>query len=344
MKIGVIGAGYWGPNLIRNFARATDATLDVVCDLRPEVLDNMRRIYPNLQTTRDYKDLFGDIGVDAVVIATPAASHFDLAADCLRHGKDVLIEKPLAVTSGQARQLIELAEKGKRILMVGHTFDYSPPAKKLQEVVASSELGRIYYTYSQRLNLGQVRRDVNAMWNLAPHDLSIVLRIMNPELPVEVSAHGYSYLQEGIEDVVYMNLRFPSGIASHIHVSWLDPGKIRRTTVVGSEKMVVFDDTDSEAPIHIYNKGFTKLDGSGNPLPFASFGEFRLMLRAGDVLLPKVDTTEPLYNEVRHFLECVRNRTTPYSDGLAGLRVVCILEAAQRSLAKGGQTVTVDLE
>lgn len=339
MKVGVIGAGYWGPNLIRNLATIPDSPLAAVCDLSDERLGVVTRLYPGVQCTKEYRDFFGKAGIDAVVVATPAATHYSIAKDCLSHGLDVMVEKPLAMSTDQCRELIDIAEAGNRVLMVGHTFDYSPPARKLVDIATSGELGQIYYTYSQRVNLGQVRRDVNAMWNLAPHDLSIVLRVMKDSEPIEVSAHGYCYLQPGIHDVVFLNLLFSSGVAASVHVSWLDPGKVRKTTVVGSRKMVVYDDTDPDAPIRVYDKGVDRIDQEGNPVTFSSYGEFRLLVRAGDVLLPKVDVTEPLYREIGHFVECVTQRKRPFTDGLEGLRVVRILEAAQLSLESEGKIV-----
>jgi len=331
----VVGAGYWGPNLIRNFYTLPGQPLKAVCDLDPGRLAYVQRNYPGVHTGTDLATFLDDPSLDAFVIATPAASHYALARQTLLAGKHALVEKPLALTSREAADLVALAAQAGRVLMVGHTFEYSPPVQKLKELVSSGTLGQIFYLYGSRLNLGQVRQDVNALWNLAPHDISIVLSLLG-QMPTQVNARGYCYLQPGIEDVVFLNLDFPGGIGVSLHVSWLDPGKVRRLTVVGSEKMVVYDDTNAEMPIQIFDKGVTRQAPT-----FESFGEFRLLLRAGDIYIPRVEATEPLRHECQHFLRCIAGEETCRTDGRAGLAVVRVLEAASLSLQQAGAPVTI---
>jgi len=342
-RVCVIGSGYWGPNLVRNLDSLPGKPLYGVSDLREERLAYIKHVYPHVAVSQDYRTFLDDETVTAAVIATPAHSHFQLAREFLLRGKHTLVEKPLAMTAAQCRELIHIARQNDRVLMVGHTFEYSPAVARLKEMVQSGDLGDIYYIYSNRLNLGQIRQDVNVLWNLAPHDISIILSLLQQE-PMVASAKGYSFLQEGIEDVVFLSLDFPGGTGAHIHVSWLDPGKVRRMTVVGSKKMVVYDDTNSEAPLQIYDKGVTRNGIPRDAPAFESFGEFQLLLRAGDVHIPMIPATEPLRDECAHFIDCIANGTRCRSDGLAGLRVVKVLEAAQHSLRHGSMAVPVPKE
>ncbi|MFP6644858.1 MAG: Gfo/Idh/MocA family oxidoreductase, partial [Candidatus Latescibacterota bacterium] len=286
----------------------------------------------------------GDI--DAIILATPADTHFELARQVLASGRSVFAEKPLARSTAECEQLIELAAQKNLVLMVGHTFEYNAAVEYVDDLICRRDLGQIYYIYSQRLNLGVVRHDVNALWNLAPHDISIALRWLKKE-PVRVCARGYTYLQAGVEDVVYLDLEFDDGVAVHIHVSWLDPGKVRRTTVVGSRKMVVYDDASTEAKIQVFDKGIDREpitpDGPAYASlgEFDSFGKFQLTQRAGDLLIPKIDFTEPLKRECSHFVDCVRENRRPLTDGESGLRVVRILEAGTKSLRQGGIAVDI---
>lgn len=343
--IGVIGFGYWGPNLVRNIAALPEAELVAVCDQSEARRTEVGRLYPGTALTADVDELLGRSDVDAVVVATPADTHFDLARKVLASGRSAFVEKPLARTVAECEELIELAERKGLVLMVGHTFEFNAAVDYVDDLIERRDLGQVYYIYSQRLNLGVVRRDVNALWNLAPHDVSIALRWLKKE-PVRVAARGYTYLQAGVEDVVYLDLEFDDGVAVHIHVSWLDPGKVRRTTVVGSRKMVVYDDGSTEAKIQVYDKGIDRepvADGGYASLgEFDSFGKFQLTQRAGDLLIPKINFVEPLKRECAHFVECLRAGTKPRTDGENGLRVVRILEAGTASLRQGGMAVQLD--
>ena len=339
VNVALIGLGYWGPNLARNVDAVRDGHLHTLCDTRPERLDHLRSQYPHARMTTELDSVLADEDVDGVVISTPVSTHFELAKASLEAGKHVLVEKPLAQTSAQCRELIELAERQSRILMAGHVFVYNSAVRKVKEYIDSGELGEVLYVYSQRLNLGQVRQDVNALWNFAPHDLSILLHWLEGD-PVSVLARGYSYIQPGIEDVVFMTLDYPGGVGANVHISWLDPLKVRQMTVVGSEKMVVYDDVSADARLRLYDKGVTR-SAKTSLGRYETFGDFQLLLRAGDVLIPKVDFEEPLKVECQHFVDCIRDGTRPLTDGESGLRVVSILEAAQRSLAAGGQPQSV---
>jgi len=338
--IGVVGAGYWGPNLIRNFAAAESCALAGVADLDEGRLARMKNSYPKITVTTRFQDLLDNPEIQGIALSTPANTHYELARQVLEAGKNVFVEKPLAQTVAECEDLIRLAGERNRVLMVGHTFEYNAAVQRVEEYIRNQELGEIYYIYSQRLNLGVVRQDVNAMWNLAPHDISIALRWLGA-MPAAVNAQGYTYLQEGVEDVVYLNLEFADGVAVHIHVSWLDPGKVRRMTVVGSEKMVVYDDASTEAKIQLFDKGIDRQHIDGSLGDFDSFGKFQLIQRAGDVLIPRIDFVEPLKVECAHFVECIAQNKTPITDGENGLRVVKVLEAATQSLAQGGVSVEI---
>jgi len=332
LNIALIGLGYWGPNLARNLAVLSGARLYAVCDQRTERLEYFARQYPGVKTMSNAAEVFADPEVDAVVIATPVQTHFDLAAATLRAGKHVMVEKPLAQTSKQCEELISLAEVQKRILMVGHVFIYNAAVRKVKEYIQSGELGEIYYIYSQRLNLGVIRQDVNALWNFCPHDFSI-LRYWLESTPQRVFAHGYSYVQPGIEDVVFVTMDFPNGVGANVHISWLDPNKLRKMTVVGSEKMVIYDDVSADAKVMVYDKGVAKKpQGELSLGSYETFGQFQLLLRAGDVLIPKIDFQEPLKAECQHFVDCILSGVQPMTDGREGLEVVRMLEAAQASL------------
>jgi predicted dehydrogenase len=342
INIAVVGLGYWGPNLARNVDHLPGARLHTLCDKRPDRLKQLTSQYPDKKVQTDYEAVLADREVEAVIIATPVHTHYKMTLAALRAGKHVLVEKPMAQTSTECRELITLAEIQQRTLMVGHVFIYNAAVQKVKEYIQSGELGEVYYIYSQRLNLGIIRQDVNALWNFGPHDISIICHWLETT-PERVMARGYSYLQPGIEDVIFMNLDFPGGIGSNIHLSWLDPGKVRRMTVVGSEKMVVYDDVSAEAKITVYDKGVTKKSieqaSLGN---FNSFGEFQLLLRAGDILIPKIKFVEPLKNECQHFVESIQTGQKPLTDGYDGLRVVQVLEVAQQSI-QTGQEIEIHL-
>ncbi len=329
IKVGAIGYGYWGPNLVRNFVENPSSELVIVADLKKERLSKIKASYPQVIVTEDYKDIFNH-DLDAVVIATPPATHYPLAKECLEHGLHVLVEKPITLKSEHAQKLIDISKKNDLVLMVGHTFEYNVAVLTLKNLIDSGELGQIYYVDSARLNLGLFQRDLNVLWDLAPHDISILLYILGTT-PLSVSAHGMPFVNEGIQDVVYMNMVFPENVLAHIHVSWLDPCKVRRVTVVGSKKMVVYNDIESLEKIRIYDKGVDK------PPYTETYGDFQLSYRYGDVVIPNIRLSEPLQKECQHFLDCINNHTDPQSDGQDGLHVVKIIEAAQRSLSQNGR-------
>ncbi len=332
LRIGLIGYGYWGPNLARNFHQLPGAWFIACADTDPARLEEAARLYSLQQTSADYTDLLANPTLDAVVISTPARSHYEIARAALARGKHVLVEKPLAMSSAEVRDLANCARDNDRILMVGHTFEFNPVVWKIKELLSSRAIGDLYYIYSNRVNLGRVQRDINALWSIAPHDISILLYLLG-SLPLSVSARGATYVSEKIEDVVFVLLTFPNNVVAHIHASWLDPSKTRQMTLVGSEKMIVYDDVDSEAKLKIYDKGVYKRG--------TAYGEFQLKVHAGDILIPKVDMTEPLKNECGHFVECIREHKQPVTDAEDGLRVVRVLEAAQQSLEQNGAPVTL---
>jgi predicted dehydrogenase len=333
LRLGLVGYGYWGPNLARNFHQLPGAWLVACADMDAARLNEVERLYPSVkQLAREARELIENPTLDALVIATPARSHFTLARLALEAGKHVLVEKPLTMSSAEARVLIETARAHKRVLMVGHTFEFNPAVWKIQELLAQGALGELYYIYSTRVNLGRVQTDVNALWSIAPHDVSILLYLLG-SLPTTVSAHGGTYVSHGVQDVVFCLLTFPNNVQAHIHASWLDPSKTRQMTFVGSDKMIVYDDVDPEAKLKIYDKGVYKRGDA--------FGEFQLRVRSGDIHIPRIDLTEPLKYECTHFLECIRENKTPRSDGENGLRVVEVLEAAQQSLAQDGAAIAL---
>ncbi len=332
IRIGVVGAGYWGPNLIRNVVQTPGAVLHSVCDLDAPRLARIQELYPSTRTTSDFAALIDDDEVDALIVATPAHTHYALGRQALEAGKHVLIEKPLALESLHAQELVSVADANQCVLMVGHTFMYNSAVNKIKTLIDAGEIGDVYYIYSNRVNLGRVRKDINALWNIAPHDISIMTYLLG-QVPVQVSAQGRIFLQPDIEDVVFVTLAFPDNIIGHVQVSWLDPSKVRRMTVVGSTKMIVYDDVASEGKVKIYDKGILKV-GQDN-----IFGEYQVKLHSGDIHIPKIDMSEPLRNECTHFVECIRTGARPLTDGRNGLEIVQILEAAQHSLKHNGTPV-----
>jgi len=326
--MGVIGCGYWGPNLIRNFVEIPTAAVVGVADLDQERLNHIQGCYPQITVTRDYRDLFR-LGLDAIVIATPPATHFRLARDVLLHGLHLLVEKPLTLASRDAQELIDLAEEHDRILMVGHTYVYNPAVWALKEIIKSGEIGHIHYLDAVRVGLGLFQRDLNVVWDLAPHDISILLYVLGSD-PIGVSARGIACVQHGVEDVAYVSLLFPNNVLAHIHLSWLDPCKVRRITAVGSRKMVVYDDVESLEKVKVYDKGVER------PPYTNTFGDFQFAYRYGDITIPNIRFTEPLRVECNHFLECILTGKKPETDGYNGLRVLRIIEAAQKSLSNHG--------
>ncbi len=324
IRVGVIGCGYWGPNLIRNLSEISMSEVVAVADLREDRLKSVKNSYNQVTVTTNYKDLF-DMNLDAVVVATPPVTHYDLAKDALEHGLHVLVEKPITTNSEQAERLIELAAQKNLVLMVGHTFEYNCAVQTLKKLIDSGDLGKVLYVDTARLSLGLFQRDMNALWDLAPHDLSILMYILGKD-PLAVEVFGTDCVYKGIHDVVYMNLVFPDNILAHIHVSWLDPCKVRRVTVVGSTKMVVYNDIEQLEKIKIYDKGV-------NPPDYpSSYGEFQCSYRYGDIVIPNIKFVEPLRQECQHFLDCIVNHTAPLTSGEEGMKIVKILEAAQNSM------------
>jgi predicted dehydrogenase len=328
LNIGVIGYGYWGPKLVRNFQELPNTQVSMVADKDAGRLNQVRQTHRDVEVTNDYMDLLNS-DIDGVVIATPVSTHFRLAWDALRHGKSVLVEKPLARTPAECQALIDIAESRHLAVMVGHTFEYNPAVEMLKSMVASGELGRIYYVYGLRTNLGIFQKDINVLWDLAPHDISILLYVLG-QLPLSVSANGEAYVQPGIQDVARMTLFFPDQVQAHVHVSWLDPCKVRRITIVGSRKMVVYDDVEPLEKLKVYDKGVDK------PEHTDTYGEFQLSYRYGNITIPQIPAQEPLRLECAHFAESILRKQTPRSDGHSGLRVVKVLERAQASLSDGG--------
>jgi predicted dehydrogenase len=322
IRLGVAGLGYWGPNLARNFAAIPGCELAWLCDVDDAGRDRLARSYPSARATAQLDDLLGDPELDAVVLATPVPTHADLAVRVLEAGKHCFVEKPLATTVTDAERAVDAAERAGRTLMVGHLLEYHPGLCALKELADSGELGEeIFYIYGNRLNLGKLRADENALWSLGAHDVSVVLTLAEGD-PVEISAHGASYVRDGVEDVVFCFLRFASGLVAHLHLSWLDPHKERRFTVVGSKRMATFDDMAVERKLTVYDKGFDE--------DSRTYGEY--ITRSGGSLSPQIANIEPLRVECEHFVQSVREGRPARSDGASGLRVVRVLEALQRSL------------
>jgi predicted dehydrogenase len=320
-RVGVVGLGYWGPNLARNFDRLAETELRWICDASEEASERWSPEFPAARASADVDELLADRELDAIVIAAPVPLHAELAVKVLGAGKHCFVEKPLAQSVADAERVVEAAEQAGKVLMVGHLLEYHPGVRKLKDVADSGQLGEIRYIYGNRLNLGKLRPDENALWSLGAHDVSVLLHLAEEE-PDELHAFGESYMRPPIEDVVFCYLRFPSGLMAHLHLSWLDPHKERRFTVVGSEKMATFDDMALEQKLVIYDKGFDQ--------DYSSYGEY--IARSGDVWSPRVSNEEPLRIECGHFAECVREGKAPVSGGRSGLQVVRVLEGLQQSL------------
>lgn len=334
LRVGVIGCGYWGPNLIRNFVEIPDAELVAIADLDAQRLQELKTRFPDIRyITQDYTDLF-ELSLDAVVVATPPHTHYAIAAECLRNGLNVLVEKPLTLDSKDARALNTLAANMQRVLMVGHTFEYNPAVRALKEIIQSGEIGEVFYVDAVRASLGLFQTHANVLWDLAPHDVSIFRYILGAD-PISVRAEGTDCVQNGIEDIAYTHLVFPGNIPAHIRMSWLDPHKTRRITVVGSKKMVIYDDVESLKKITIFNKGVSVIRHTD------TYGSFQFAYHYGDVVSPYIHFEEPLRLQCLHFLDCIRQGGTPQTDGHNGLRVVQILEAAQQSLRNGSRVVDI---
>jgi predicted dehydrogenase len=333
VRVGVIGAGYWGPNIVRNLYEAPGAETVAVADLSQERLDAIRKRFPAVRVTTDHREIVGDRSIDAVCIVTPVGTHRKLAEEAFAAGKHVFVEKPLAYSVSDAEAIVRAAERSGKTLMVGHTFVYNPAVVVVKSILDSDGIGDVHYLDSQRVNLGLHQFDTNVLWDLGPHDVSITLYWLEEE-PEWVQCTGACFAQPDIEDVVFLQIGFPSGAIAHAHLSWLAPSKLRTMTVIGSKKMVVYDDIQSVEKVKIYDQGVDKLEAD----------ELRRSYRAGDIHSPRVPMTEALQVEMRHFIDCVRDGKKPRSDGEAGLMVVRVLELAMRSLRSGGARVAYRLD
>jgi predicted dehydrogenase len=335
IRVGIIGCGYWGPNLLRNFAENLDAELRWISDLDPHRLSLMGRRYPSARTTLDYTTLLADPELDAVVIATPVGTHHMFAIEALEAGKHVLVEKPFTASSNEGEHIVREAARKRLTLMVDHTFIYTGAVRKMKELVDSGELGEILYFDSVRINLGLFQKDINVVWDLAPHDLAIMDFIMDQQ-PVSVSATGSCHIERGIENIAYVLVRFPGEFIAHFHFNWLSPVKIRRTLLAGSKKMVVYDDLEPTEKLRVYDKGVTSnRNGDEKEAAYKTLVSYR----TGDVWVPKLDTTEALHYVCGEFLSAIRENRRPLTDGEAGLRIVRLLEAAQASIRENGRFV-----
>ncbi len=340
IKVAVIGCGYWGPNLIRNLIQIPESKVKYCCDLDEEKLKRIKSLYPEPKVTKNYQEILNDRTVEAVAIATPVHTHFELAKEMLEAGKHVFVEKPLTHTSQEARKLIKLAKKKGKVLMVGHTFLYTAAVNKLKELIDSGELGDVLYISSQRRNLGLFQDDINVVWDLGTHDISIILYLLNGRLgenDCRVVATGQSHFVSDNEDVAFVTLNFAGKVVANLHLSWLDPCKVRNMTVVGSRKMVVYDDIETLEKVKIYDKGVLV------PNSHDSFGEFQLSYRYGDITIPRLKQEEPLKVELSHFLDCIREDKKPLTDGENGYQVVRIIEKINESLKNGGRGGKVSL-
>jgi len=331
MNVAVIGLGYWGPNLLRNLYEIKSCDSLIACDKDESKLEKIKLRYPTVAIEKNYRNLLTNDRLQAVVIATPVSSHFPIGQDFLKAGKHIFLEKPFTQNTAEAEKLLQLAEEKNLITMVGHTFEYSPPVLKIKEIIDSGELGKIYYISTSRVNLGLHQKDVSVIWDLAPHDFSILFHWLEAE-PIRISAMGKDYVQKNIPDVAFINMEFASGCIAHVQVSWLSPSKLRRTAIIGSKKMLVYDDTENIEKVKIYDKGVDYKDPE-------TFGEFQLSYRSGDVVSPYIKNFEPLNMEMKHFLDCCGTHQRPKTDGYNGLRVVKALEAAEKSLRNNSKVM-----
>jgi len=332
VKIGLIGYGYWGPNLARNFREVVDCELVSICDLRADRLDQVARIYPGVRRESDWSKVVADPGTDAIIIATPVSSHFEFAREALRCGKHVLVEKPLAPSSREAEELVLMAESRQRVVMVGHTFVYSGAVRRIRQLTRDGALGELLYFDSTRANLGVLQDDINVIWDLAPHDLSILDLLLESQ-PAFVSATGASHTNRRLEDVAFITLHYPSAFIAHVSVNWLSPVKVRTILLGGSDRMVVYDDTESIEKLRVYNRGVER-NGSSDK----RHNEL-IRSEAGEAIVPKLDATETLQIEARDFVDSILAARSPLADGRSGLRVVRLIEAACLSMSREGRPV-----
>lgn len=333
-QVAVIGVGGWGNNLARVYSQNPHCELKCICDLDAKKLEQLKKQLPGTAATTNLAEVLDDQEIAAVVVATTAATHYEICVTALRAGKHVYVEKPFVLKIEQAKEVIRLAEEMGKILMVGHLLEYHPAVNRLKQLIEADELGNVYYIYNQRLNLGKVRGDENALWSFAPHDISTVLYLLGKQ-PTDVAARGQCYLQKGVEDVVFLSLNFNDEAMAHVHVSWLDPHKTRKMTIVGSKKMAVFDDMENTEKLRVYDKS------AENNAGYESYAGY-VTLRFGDITIPRLKMEEPLMLECQHFLDCIRDNKAPRSDGFDGLRVVKVLDAAQRSLKSKGAPMAID--
>ncbi|MBI4210214.1 MAG: Gfo/Idh/MocA family oxidoreductase [Candidatus Diapherotrites archaeon] len=333
-RVAMVGFGYWGPNIARNLENSEDTELAYICELDKDKRGRAEKLFPSSKAISDYDRVLDDKSVEGIVIVTNSKSHFPLAKKALERGKHVMLEKPITETSGQALELVKIAERKNLILMVGHTFLYNGGVRKLKEIIDSGNIGKWLYAYAIRVSLGPYRSDANVVWDLAPHDISVLLYLKGKKV-MSVSVRANCSLKEGIPDVAFMVLKFEDDTIAHIHASWLDPLKVRKLTIIGSEKMVIFDDIEPLEKVKIFEKSAT--------ISYApeTFSEFQAAYNYGDILIPKIDVTEPLKMECQHFVDCIRSGSKPVSDGMNGLEVVRVLEAAQKSLESGGRDIEV---
>lgn len=366
INVGVIGCGNWGKNYVRNFSEIPEARLVTCCDTNHSRLVAIRERYPLVKLTKSFQAVASDPKIDAVVVATPPATHYGIARACLLRGKHVLVEKPFTLSPEDADQLVDLAAKAGKVLMVGHIMNYHPGMHIVKDYIESGELGRVYYLHATRTSLGIVREDVSVLWDKAPHDIATLLYLLEDE-PVSVAATGQAYVNDGVEDVAFVTVRFASGVIANIHLSWLDPCKASRTTIIGEKKMIVFDDAETLEKVKVYNKGVNRrrdfakgfhsranpggagdnggdngVDSSNGVDTMNGFAQFQYTFTYGDVYIPKLKMSEPLRNECLHFLECIREGKRPLTDGVNGLKVVQVLERAEESLRQGGEYVPVE--
>lgn len=333
INVAIIGLGYWGPNYIRIVNESADCRLKWCCDKAEKNLEILGK-RDNIRVTTSYKDILEDKDVDAVIIATPTETHYKIAKDCLNAGKHILVEKPLTLKSEESGELIEIADKKRKVLMVGHIFIFNEAVRKLKEYIGSKEIGNVLYLHFSRTGLGPIRKDVNTLWDLATHDLSILLYLIE-EKPLNIIARGECYLQKDIEDVVFMTIECENKILANLHVSWLDPYKVRTITVVGDKKMVVFDDISASEPIRLFDKGVSYLERG------ADYGKFKTLLRDGDIISPKIRGEEPLKREFKEFISSIMEGRKPLTDGKSGYDVVKVAEAAQKSLKNGSVKIKI---
>jgi len=333
--IGIIGCGYWGINYVRVFSELPNSQVIKACDLSEERLDRVRKRFPLVETCNSIHQLLDDPRIGAIVVATPSSTHYEITKECLLHDKDVLVEKPFIIEVAEGQELIDLAQERKKVLMVGHTFMYNPGIQKMKECIWDDDFGEIYYLHATRTNLGPIRTDVNVVWDLVSHDLSIFGHLLGVQ-PSWVTAVGAKLLRNGREDVGFVTVGYPNGVLGHIHASWADPHKVRQVVVVGSKKRIVFNDLNNLEKVRIFEKGVSPSATEVN-----SYGEFQFLMRDGDIISPKVEASEPLKNQCAHFLDCVTRGVTPLSDGQNGLDVVRVLVAIDESVRRNGAPVEV---